>query len=298
LLCTSAASAEFAADKTWTIPNEPATDAPVTHVEVWPANDSPRVRGIQVGFWNRAGSVEGLQLGYGCTQMAHRVDGVQLGLLWNYTHVFSGLQLGLAASNLEHGRGVQLGAFTYAAKDISGVQVGLLNFAGTTDFAVGLFNWSSNGRTELQTDVGSGSTFGARVRNGSRWYQYNYGYAYAWSSARHAVAAGPGFHLSLGRTALDLDALAQYFPKTEQQGEHRSGRLVAELALSAAVRVWSSLHVVAGAGLRGAKGRVDELALGEPIATRASYHLAVVGFGGLRIELTASATEAPQQDRK
>jgi len=159
-----------------------------------PVNLTHRVDGMQLGFWNVADRLDGFQLAYGCTQIARQLNGVQLGLMSNWS---------------DQVRGVQIGGLVNVAGNLKGLQIGLINATkDSSGLSLGLINWVSNGRLMFE---GMGSSLGfadASFRSGNRWNQYTY--TVGTNLARRAVRVGGGLggHVALPWGSLDLDAFA------------------------------------------------------------------------------------------
>jgi hypothetical protein len=185
------------------------------------------VEGAQVGgVGTYAARVHGLQVG-GVETYAGRVDGAQIGGVAAVTGAMRGIQVGGVAAVAERSRGVQIGGVATVGGDVHGLQVGVVNVAGKMHgvqlgvinvsddgddaYPIGLFNFSRNGRVEVDGWVESTQLTGIALRHGPKHIHNIVAFARARDHDHVLAGLGIGLHHPLSEgarpLALDLDAI-------------------------------------------------------------------------------------------
>jgi hypothetical protein len=165
------------------------------------------LRGLQVGgAVAAADSVRGVQLA-GATTVASRVDGMQLAGGAAVTGRIEGAQV--ASINVARTvHGLQLGAINIARR-VHGLQLGAINISEDSDAQIGALNFVRNGRTDIDAWAETNGLGAIALRHGGR-LVHNI-YAVGWTpdaGDTPLIGMGLGIHRPLGRTTLDLDAIA------------------------------------------------------------------------------------------
>lgn len=186
-----------------------------------------RVDGAQVGGVAAAShATHGLQVG-GVAAVTSAMRGIQVGGVAAVTNAMRGFQVGGVAAVAERANGVQIGGVATVGGDVHGLQVGVVNVAGKMHgvqlgvvnvsddgddaYPIGLFNFSRNGRVEVDGWVESTQLTGIALRHGPKHIHNIVAFARARDHDHVLAGLGIGLHHPLSEgarpLALDLDAI-------------------------------------------------------------------------------------------
>jgi hypothetical protein len=172
------------------------------------------VRGAQIGGIGNfvSGDLVGAQIGGVVNTVGGDFKGAAIGGVANVTSKdFTGLQIAgvmnFAGGSVE---GAQIGGVVnYASGRVHGVQIGLVNVAEKSDFAIGLININTKGRTslELTGEVESGLVNVTLKHGGDRWHTI-YGVGARLTQPTPIASLGFGGHMRMNdRMFVDVDAI-------------------------------------------------------------------------------------------
>ncbi|MCE9576875.1 MAG: hypothetical protein K8W52_27260 [Deltaproteobacteria bacterium] len=165
--------------------------------------------GLQVGgIATAARDLDGLQVG-GIATTARSVNGAQVAGIAAIADQVHGLQVGGVLAIGREVRGAQISVIN-VARHVHGLQLGVVNVSDDVDGApIGLVNIVRNGPVMVDAWAESSGVTAAALRHGSRAFHTIYAVAAANDGDRTPlVGLGFGLERSLGRHALDIDALA------------------------------------------------------------------------------------------
>ncbi len=176
------------------------------------------VRGAQIGGVGNfvSGDLVGAQIAGVVNTVGGDFEGVAIGGVANVAPGdLTGLQIG-GVMNFAGGavHGAQIGGvINYASGRVHGVQIGLVNVAEKSDFAIGLLNINTKGRTELEltSEVESGIVSVMLKHGGDRWHTI-YGVGARLTQPTPIATLGFGAHMRMNdRMFVDLDFMDSWF---------------------------------------------------------------------------------------
>ncbi len=281
---------QFDREPIYNLPADPPANAPVKHFSIFPLNVDQRVHGVQLGGWNVAGELYGLQLSYACFALAGELHGVQLSLTAAMTRRVKGLQIAFLTTARERGAGVQIGVVN-VAKSYQGLQIGVVNLIEDGGFPLGLINYWPKGRLSIEGVLLHNQFVYAQARSGSSWYHYSYAYGRRLNSDRTLLALGPGLRLDLWRVSLNLDVRALRIAGSgDGEGDQppEANRWGGEGLVDFAVHLTEYLHLFGTASFKIANN--DDQTAGDELGFRVtnlsdSWAMGMSVGGGLRLRL-------------
>ncbi|HEU4610853.1 MAG TPA: hypothetical protein VFS15_02205, partial [Kofleriaceae bacterium] len=165
-----------------------------------------RVHGLQAGgVGTYAARIDGAQIG-GVAAASDSIHGLQAGGVAAVTSTMRGLQVGGDV------HGLQIGAVNVAGK-MHGVQIGVINVSDDGDdaYPIGVFNFTRNGRVEVDGWVESTQLSGIALRHGPKHIHNIVAFARARDHDHVLAGLGLGLHHPLSEgarpLALDVDAI-------------------------------------------------------------------------------------------
>lgn len=203
----------------------------------------------------------GLQLTGGANVVGNRAAGVQIAGGANVAGArMSGLQIAGGANVSDFVRGVQIaGGANIAGDSVVGGQIGVANIAGTargaqigvvnisekSDFALGLVNIVTDGRTHLDVWGADSGYFNFALKHGGDHFHYFYGLgAHALQQEDPAVLFGLGGHLPINPDFfIDLDQIGSFVADGTR---FDSLKILNTTRLTAGIPFSEDLAVVAG----------------------------------------------------
>lgn len=186
-----------------------------------------RIDGAQIGGVAAASdSIHGLQAG-GVAAVTSTMRGLQVGGAAAVTSTMRGIQVGGAAAVAERVRGMQIAGAATVGGDVHGLQIGAVNVAGKMHgvqigvinvsddgddaYPIGVFNFTRNGRVEVDGWVESTQLSGIALRHGPKHIHNIVAFARARDHDHVLAGLGLGLHHPLSEgarpLALDVDAI-------------------------------------------------------------------------------------------
>lgn len=190
------------------------------------------------------GDLRGGQISMGANIATGRVDGVQATVGLNYA---------------EGGSGLQLGAVNVQTEPFRGAQVGIVNVSQDADFALGLVNVVTEGRSHIELAV-TESGFGLATfkHGGERWhYLYSVG-TRPFSNQTVSFGLGLGGRATLReRGFLDVEALVSYLSDGDYGDD--GTQVLSSLRLVGGLRLAPRFALIAGLTLNVLSAYNEEL---------------------------------------
>lgn len=208
-----------------------------------------KVDGWQIGglFNQVGGEVKGIQVSVGYNQNKQSMHGLQIGGVFNLIKEdYKGLQVSVGLNLVKKQlKGVQIGAIN-SAKKVQGLQVGLVNFADTSaGYSIGLLNIIRKGYHKLSMGTNESIDLNVALKTGtSKFYtQLLYGQNLRTNHQLIAIGFGLGREVQLGKQFSLSPALSTRYL---YQGDWMYANLLNRVDLNLSYRVKSWLSVDAG----------------------------------------------------